>query len=101
MDQRREEQYKTTWRTCRHRRRSYPQWLTRVTLARWASDVKNSLKRCPAVPSSRSSRRNHREALVPLSIEELEALTAFFATQASSLQAALLKWGAGMAWAGR
>jgi hypothetical protein len=43
----------------------------------------------------------HREALVPLSIEELEALTAFFATQTSSLQAALPKWGAGMAWAGR
>jgi hypothetical protein len=72
-----------------------------VIWARWARDVKNSLKRCPAVPSSRSSRRNHREALVPLSIEELEALTAFFATQTSSLQAALLKWGAGMAWAGR
>jgi hypothetical protein len=43
----------------------------------------------------------HREALVQLSTEELEALTAFFATQTSSLLAALLKWGAGMAWAGR
>jgi hypothetical protein len=43
----------------------------------------------------------HREALVQLSIEELEALTAFFATQTSSLRAALLKWGAGMASAGR
>jgi hypothetical protein len=68
-----------------------------VTLAR---DVKNSLKCCPAVPSSRSSRRNNGGA-GQLSIEELEALTAFFATQTSSLQAALLKWGAGMAWAGR
>jgi hypothetical protein len=43
----------------------------------------------------------HREALAPLSIEELEALTAFFATQTSSLRTALLKWCAGMAWAGR
>jgi hypothetical protein len=43
----------------------------------------------------------YREALVQLSIEELEALTVFFATQPSSLRAALLKWGAGMAWAGR
>jgi hypothetical protein len=43
----------------------------------------------------------YREALVQLSIEELEALTELFATQPSSLRAALLKWGAGMAWAGR
>jgi hypothetical protein len=48
-----------------------------------------------------SFEEKHREALVQLSIEELEALTAFLATQPSSLRTALLKWGAGLAWAGR
>jgi hypothetical protein len=43
----------------------------------------------------------YRGALVNLSIKELEALTELFATQTSSLQTALLKWGAGLAWAGR
>jgi hypothetical protein len=43
----------------------------------------------------------YREAMVDLSVEELEALTEFFATQPSSLRALLLKWCAGMAWAGR
>jgi hypothetical protein len=43
----------------------------------------------------------YRAALVQLSIEELEALTAFFAADPRSLRAAVLKWGAGMAWAGR
>jgi hypothetical protein len=42
----------------------------------------------------------YREAIVDLSIEELEALTEFFATQPSSLRALLLKWCAGIAWAG-
>jgi hypothetical protein len=43
----------------------------------------------------------HREALVQLSIEELEAITTFLAAETSSLRAALLKWAAGIAWAGR
>ena len=41
----------------------------------------------------------HRQALVALSAEEIEEITALFATQPSSLVTALLKWASGFAWA--
>ena len=41
----------------------------------------------------------YRQALVELSTEELEAITALFAAQPSSLRTVLLKWASGMAWA--
>lgn len=43
----------------------------------------------------------HRAALVMLSTEDLEAITAFFATQPSSSRSRLFMWGSAMAWAGR
>jgi hypothetical protein len=43
----------------------------------------------------------HRAALVMLSTEDLEAITAFFAAQPSSARLRLLMWGSAMAWAGR
>lgn len=43
----------------------------------------------------------HRAALVMLSTEDLEAVTAFFAAQSSSTRSRLLMWGSAMAWAAR
>jgi hypothetical protein len=45
--------------------------------------------------------QKHRAALVGLSTEDLEAITAFFTTQPSSSRSRLLMWAAAMAWAER
>jgi hypothetical protein len=41
----------------------------------------------------------YREALVPLTTEEIEQLTALFAVQPGPLLTTLLKWASGLAWA--
>jgi hypothetical protein len=45
--------------------------------------------------------QKHRAALAGLSTEDLEAITALFATQPSSSRSRLLMWGSAMAWAAR
>ena len=45
--------------------------------------------------------QKHRAALVGLSTEDLETITALFARQPSSTRSTLLQWGSAMALAGR
>jgi hypothetical protein len=45
--------------------------------------------------------QKHRAALVGLSTEDLEAITAFFAAQPSSTRSRLFMWASAMAWAAR
>src|SRR5262245_46534114 len=101
MDQRREEAIRNYMTTMPTLEAFIPAMVDACDLGAMGARRQELIEALSGVTLISIFEEKHREALVQLSIEELETLTAFLLTQTSSLRAALLKWGAGMAWAGR